>query len=313
MLKRVRDYAETHPESKFLRNFHEPVREFQATQIQPYFRANEPFKAIDFFEKTRNLLFQTVSDDLAKQLFAAYADTSNPKGASEFWESYQKEPDTDLKVLRSATIAAEMHELDKKNKTWSKRNNDYAKSLLNRVWKLKQHDLVQNYVTRIRNSATTSMHNPWLIQLFDHWAATDARLICDAEYPILSGFYDSGGRYRKIAEERLRILVEREFPAILKNDESCGISLLEFEAKIDKAKSSELGKRYLSRKTWPLSEAYRHMFWALSEQVYQEGNTDLARKMWAYLAEKAPEKSEESRFSKARLDPTTTEVERLWK
>ncbi len=313
MLQRVKDYAEKHPESKFLRNFLEPLREYQATQIQPYFRANEPFKAIDFFEKTRKTLYPKVSDDLAKQLFAAYADTSNPKGASEFWESYQKEPETDLKVLRSATIAAEMHDIDQKSKTWAKRNKEFSKTLLDRNWKLKQHDLIHNYLTRMRNSTTIPMHNPWLLQLYDHWAATDPHLICDAEYPILSGFYESGGKYRKIAEERVRILVEREFPAIFKKDESCGISLLEFEAKIDRQRSGELGKRYLSRTTWPLSEAYRHMFWALSEQVYQEGNIDLAKKMWAYLAEKAPEKSEESRFSKARLDPTTTEFERLWK
>ena len=312
MLDRVRIFAEAHPESRFLKTFFEPVRSFQADQIYSYFRSGDQFKAIAFFEKNRKLLFPSVDEKLARRLFVAYADTSNPKGASEFWSPYQKDEDSDINVIRSVTIAAEMADIEKTSKIWVKRNVDLSKILSNRRWKAKRHPITQNYVTRLRSSPSARLHNPWLLNLIQTWDGDDHKILCDIEYPILASLYDSGGEQQKRAAKRVREILTKQFPKMLSQDESCGLSLLELEAKLYDQDLPTLAKLYLQRKDWPFSEAFRHLFWTLSERLYEKGQKNLARAMWNEIITRAPPKSEEARYVKSRLDPTSTEFEQLW-
>lgn len=313
MLQRVKDFATAYPESLFLKTFFEPVRAYQATQIDALFRAPDPYGAIAFFEKNRTLLYPQVDEKLAQKLFAAYADTSHAKEAAEFWGAYQKEPDTDLKVLRSVTVAAEMLQARSQDPLWRKRTVDYAKALRSRTWTTQPHALLENYVTRLRQSGSAASHNSWLLSLIQKWARVRPSLQCDAEYPILAQLFEAGGQDRERAASGVRSLIQKNLPAILSTDESCGLSLLDFEAKLYEQDLPGLADLYLKRRDWPMSDSYRHRFWTLSEELHEQGHRVLARAMWAYLVQKAPPQSEEVAFAKSRLDPTTTELERLWK
>src|SRR6185437_9778190 len=56
MIERVRDFADAYPESRFLKSFVVPVRTYQASQIEPYFKAGDKYRALSFFEKNRRNL-----------------------------------------------------------------------------------------------------------------------------------------------------------------------------------------------------------------------------------------------------------------
>src|SRR5690606_8047987 len=133
-----------HPESGFLRSFVEPVRDYQASQIEVYFKAGDSYRALSFFEKNRSTLFPKVPADLAARLFVSYADVFNPAAAAEFWDAYQGQADTDLKVLRQATIAAELAAQTKPGR-WRERDRHFQRELPRRRWQLKPDAVPLSY------------------------------------------------------------------------------------------------------------------------------------------------------------------------
>jgi hypothetical protein len=123
--------------------------------------------------------------------------------------------------------------------------------------------------------------------------------------------YDVLPSQRDAVKERVKDLVDQRLPKLFRQDETCGLSLLELEARSLKSKPTELAKRYLARSDWPLNGAFLHMYWTIAEQVNDVG-VSAAREMWGVIRDKGAPNSPEVQFSKARLDPTRTEFEKLW-
>lgn len=311
MLNRVRGFADAYPESGFLKTFVEPVRTYQAGQIDTYFKSGDIYSAVSFFEKNRKTLFPKVPVELAQRLFEAYADVYKAASAAEFWDAYSKVPDTDLKVLRQAAVAAEM--ADKKTgNPWWQRNQALILELPKRSWNIKPDKVSLNYMERLRLVKTSASHLPWLHNLAMTWSQKDSDLICDLEYPLLSRMEALGGSLRQRAEKRVKTLVAQLMPELFRHDESCALSLLELEASRLRDQPQVLAKQYLARKDWPLVGGYLHLYWTISEHIYDDGDTAGAKAMWEVLRESGTPGSPEVGFAKVRLDPTKTELEKLW-
>jgi len=333
MLERVKTFAAAYPESRFLKSFIPPVRKFQAARIEPYFAAGDTYSALSFFEKNRKLLYAKVPKDLQVKLFSAYADIRRPKAASEFWDAYAATPTSDLKVLRQAAVAAEMaggaadqqgakkgaKKITKKSakrtpkqlaKVWKRRDQGFQKRLLGRAWSLAPDARATDYVMRILATPSAPQHLRWLLGLAGHFAATDPKDICDIEYPILSRLNQQGSR--EVVEKRLAEIIKAVMPGLFKHDESCAQSLLELEATHLREEPKVIADRYLARADWPLVGGYLHLYWVMAEHIYDAGQKLEARKMWQVIKDKGPESAPEVEFAKARLDPTRTELEKLW-
>jgi hypothetical protein len=145
-----------------------------------------------------------------------------------------------------------------------------------------------------------------------HWGKADERYLCDLEYPILSRLYDAAPARRAEVGERVHSLADERLPQLFRVDETCGLSLLELEAKSLKGKPDVLTKRFLARRDWPLTGAFLHLYWTIAEQVHDTGTRADAEALWTVLKDKGPAGSPEVQFAKARLDPTKTEFERMW-
>lgn len=310
MLGRVRDFAGVYPESGFLKSFAEPVREYQASQIEVYFKAGDIYSALSFFEKNRQALYPKVEPELAARLFAAYADVFKPEKAAEFWDAYKRTPDSDMKVLRMATVAAEL--ASQKKGIWWQRNQSFVLDLPKRSWRLDPERAALSYVARLRLVPSADQHLPWLQTLAAFWSSKESDLICDLEYPILSRMATLDGALRRRSEQRIEALVEKLMPELFRHDESCALSLLELESARLKADPSALAKRYLGRQEWPLVGGFLHLYWTIAEHVYDAGDRSGARAMWEVLRDKGAPGSPEVGFAKARLDPSKTELEKLW-
>lgn len=311
MLGRVKDFAGTYPESRFLKSFVTPVREYQAAQIEPYFEKGDVYRALSFFEKNRKTLFPKVPEDLQRRLFVAYADVHKAKAAAEFFPAYHKTPDSDMKVLREAVVAAEMVD-QRGGEAWVKRNKLNQIELPKRRWSQAPGPLASNYFNRMLAVSTLNGHLDWLYSLARNFGAHDEAYLCDVEYPMLSRLNEAGARRRALVEKRALELIQGHLPGLFRQDESCALSLLELEARGLRATPKDLATRYLARADWPLVGGYLHLYWTISEHVFDSGELPSARKMWEVIRDKGPPASPEVEFAKARLDPTKTEFEKLW-
>jgi hypothetical protein len=54
------------------------------------------------------------------------------------------------------------------------------------------------------------------------------------------------------------------------------------------------------------------MFWTIAEHLNDDGDPRSAKLMWQVLRDKGPIGAPETQFAKARLDPTRTELEKMW-
>ena len=254
-----------------------------------------------------------MTPDLGARLFAAYADTFKPEQAAEFWDAYKKVPDSDQKVLRQAVIAAELAGKKQKNGAiWAQRNTALAAQLSTRTWQIDPKELPLSYMSRIRLVSSLKLHLRWVQRLAEAWSAKDTNLICDLEYPLLSQMAAAGGSVGATAERRLDAVVAQLLPELFKHDESCALSLLELEAIRLRVKPEGLAKQYLARQNWPLVGGFLHLYWTMAEHVYDGGDPKGAREMWKVLRDKGTPGSPEVGFAKVRLDPTQTELEKLW-
>ena len=61
-----------------------------------------------YFEKTRDLLFQTIDNTTRKKLFSAYMDTYDAEKAYEFW--LEEDDRSQLGSIRNATFMAEYYD-----------------------------------------------------------------------------------------------------------------------------------------------------------------------------------------------------------
>jgi hypothetical protein len=75
---------------------------------------------------------------------------------------------------------------------------------------------------------------------------------------------------------------------------------------------SALAARYVARQSWPLVGDFLHMFWTVAEHLNDDGDLRSAKLMWQVLRDKGPIGAPETQFAKARLDPTRTELEKMW-
>ncbi len=307
MLERVKKFAERYPDAKILQSFVTPVREVQATKIEPYIKSNDRLKMVSFFEKNRKNLFPKVPEHLKILLFETYADIEDAKKASEFFNDYTSSPDSDLKILRLAAVSSELS----KDKKWAKISEKYMKIIQKRTWSIEPDALVLRYYQRLRFAKPSEHDLSTLHTLALHFARENPTNYCDLEYPLLSKMSQSS-RYDKIVKKRVNVLISATMPTLFKSDESCALSLLELEARYILKDTDSLANAYLSRSSWPLVGGYLHLYWIVAEQVNARGNSLKAKMMWDVLKEKAPEGSPEREFAAARLDPGRTENEKLW-
>lgn len=314
MLDRVRKFAAAYPESRFLSNYVEPVREVQASGIYPYLDNQDFYSAVSFFEKNRKLLYPTVPDELAVRIFDAYANIGDFAGAGEFWMQFEKSATTDRSMLQMLAVASVLSEDKKavKPELWAKRRNKRIKIAEKKKWNVFPDANAMTLTNRIAATKASDLHLHWLKNLAANWSAQRPDLLCDIEYPVLSRLVDIGAAGARSISPRLDQIISGYLPDLFSKDESCGLSLLELENKMMKKNPKALADRYTARQTWPLTGGFLHLYWMVAEHLHDSGQDALARRLWKVIAEKGPPKAPETGFSKARLDPTRTELEKLW-
>lgn len=314
MLDRVRKFAAAYPESRFLQTFAEPVRDFQASTIETYFSANDPYRVLSFFEKNRQSLFPKVDHDLASRLFVTYADLHRAKAAGEFWDAYAQTPDSDLKVMRQMAVILEQGGSSSKEpagRAWAKREAALAREMLKRQWTIGPDKFALNYMDRLNVSSPGPEHLPWLYRLAKHFGDQDEQYQCDLEYPLLSRL-NARDEYQTLVADRVSELIKKQLPDLFKRDESCALSLLELEYSRLKSDPRRLAASYLQRAEWPLVAGFLHQYWMISEHINAAGDRQNARRLWQIIRDKGTPDAPEVEFAKARLEPVKTEFEKLW-
>lgn len=311
MVERVRTFVGKYPQSRFLNQLIEPVREVQARDIEPYFQRGDLYGATSFFEKTRKLLYQTVPDNLAIRLFNAYADINHSDKAGEFWAVARKRVQKDIDYLRLATVAAE----NGSKGVWKKRNTETVQLLRNRKWTTPPDELPRLYVSRLLSANEAPLHLPWLYTLVRQWSDKNALLTCDFVYPVLSRLWDQKNvtkKDRAWVQQEAADLIDKRLVDIFHTQPSCGYSLMEFESRLYRTEMKRLAERIATRTSIPIDPVTANIIWTLSERLYQNQDNASAQNLWRYLRDNGSGEIVEVKYAKARLDNRRTEFEKLW-
>lgn len=310
MVERVAKFFEQYPNSRFLKDLIEPVREVKAKKIHEYFANNQKYAALSYFEQTRDTLFRSISHDLKVKLFNAYIDTYKPQKANEFSEITNSLPESDLNNLRIITFYSEMADLTQK-KNWTNKTVDLAKKLRKRNWQSSPNTLLQSYLNRLLAVGNSQHHLRWMLNLANAWAKHDPIYHCSIEYPVLYRLHINR-QHASLTNARLKEIMQQLFPNLLHNDEECAISYLQLELAAFESSPATLATIYLKRQNWKITKPLTSLFWQVAELNYNRGHTSNANALWKIIRDKAPADAPEIKFAKVRLDPTKTEFEGLW-
>jgi tetratricopeptide (TPR) repeat protein len=316
MVDRVREFSEKYPESKFLASLVTPVKETKAAQLDEHFAKGNTYSAVSFFEKNRDLLFPKVSEELQQKLFVSYADINMPERAKEFWSSYQKTTDSDLKILRSAAVAQALEDKKDKSKKWSGITENYARSLVKRQWSVGAEPLALNYFNRVASADHSAKHLPWLLKIAKSWAKADDQYTCNLVFPIMTRLLEGGeNKTFSLADLKTEIsdTVKSKMPKLLAIDETCAVSMLALEFSSLEKDPGILAALYMGRQDWPISKTLVHFFWNASELALAAGKTESARELWRIIRDKGPADAPEVSFAKVRMDNTKHEYDSIWR
>lgn len=307
MLEKVRAFAKAWPESRFLKEMVEPVRETQARSIENYFKASDDHGAIAFFENNRKRLFpKKVSADVQAKLFRAYVDTGRSAKAIEFIPAIDSKDISDIDMLRILTALSET----KNTKKISARGSQAG----TRKWTIKRDLIALDYTTRILETNLDQANLPWLTRLYEIWGDADETLMCDEQVPLWTRagtLPDKTRRAMKLAAGVTKAINDY-MPDLIEDDPSCAATLLDLEYNLQAKNPAHLADTYLSRRDWQQSaESIRHA-WTLSEAL-AGSKPESAKKLWEMIVAKGDPASTEVAFAKSRLDPNATEFEKIWR
>lgn len=315
MVERVRGFADRFPESRFLKNLADPVREVQAGRLDEYLKSRDYYAAASFFETHRQRLFAKVDEAMGGRLFVAYVAIHESEKAREFYAMHAKaSAGEDLDLLVRAAFLAEVATGD--GDRWRAAVADTVKALREREWSKQLGAEEEGYVRRILAASGAGDHLEWVFNASLAWAKFEKRYVCDMQYPVLSRLAVSarerGGEDEALLRRRIQDLLDQSLALTLREDETCGLSMLGLEADAFAHAPHELAGRYLARRDLQMTRSLASLFWNAAEISAQAGDDNDAKALWKEVAERAPLDALEKRMASLRLDPTRSEVDQLW-
>jgi tetratricopeptide (TPR) repeat protein len=310
MLERVKKFYEAYPYAKrFLKKMVNPVREFQATKIEFFFAAEDWHGAASFFEGNRKTLFKTVPAPVRRELFKTYTNIYKSKEAKPFLEAFDRlEKESDKKLIREAVYFAETGYKHKRLP-----ESKLLKQMGARKWTIERTEWAELAINRIKATKTSAAQLKWIMELEKIWALKDQNLICTNVIPTMNRYFISYGKDNSKFSKQVEAFIAPQMPDMIRKDEVCGISLLEFEFDVFQKNPEKLAAVYQSRLKWPMIDSLVSQFWSIAEYLMGQGQTSVARQLYREIAERGPANSAKVNFAKLRLSEKQTEFEKIWK
>ena len=314
LIDKMKRFFILYPKNKYLGEFGESVREIQAKKLTKLLDGNKPYKAIEFFEKTRSFLFKKITDSQKFKLFRAYMDAKNVDAATEFWNKVDKSNlSQHLNPLRLASFFGEKFDGTKQD-IWKERNEELAREMDLKGIKIKFNQFSKLYLARILATTTGMVHAQWVLENAKRWVKDDFIVMCQIIYPFLAGAWRDSAAYHQREELNLlgANLIDQFLPQVLQFETSCGYSLLEFERNLYEGRLENYAVILLNRNYLPVNQDTVKIFWILSEKLREIGSISTAKKIWEHIVKNGSVNLKEVRYAKTRLRPIKTELESLW-
>ena len=306
LVERVRQFYERYPRSDFLASVLEPLREVQAKKIDNYWSAGDQHGALDFFEKTRNILFENIDERLRRKLYSAYTDAFQSAKAMEFVTSAPNRTDED--IIRLATVISEYKSDDPKIHD---KNMKLAASLSNKTWNAPLNDGNRLLVDRIISSENGPLHLNWIYRLGESWVEQDFSVTCNILYPALQRLAPKASK-QPTYQKKVLLFVDSYLEDLFRYETNCAYSVLEFELNLLRENGKLLGNRYLKREFIPINKVTGNLFYSVAEINNSQNNSFYAEEIWKYIVRNANDDIPEKRYSRLRLSKQRNETERLW-
>ena len=311
MIKKVKNFSNLYPQSRYLRGMVEPVRETQASRIYDYLKNGKYYEAINFFEQNRKVLFRDIPNRLRVELFKIYVQIHQSIRAKEFLSTYKTVSKSDLDEIRLAVYSSETASETGINSDINE-SMSIGKRLVGRKWTVEDEPAVRLYIDRLRNSKYFSHHSNWIMEIGERWAEKDAKVVCEVHFPILSKLWREDPGKRQWVKDYSKKIFSQHLNEILQFETFCGYSLLEFEYLLFSDDPKYLAQKYAERDFLIVNSVTGNLMWNLSELLLARGNREDAVQLWERLESSGEDDVKEVEFARSRLDNRRTELDNLW-
>ena len=301
MLERVKSFASQYPHSRFLQGLAEPVREFQAMQLDTFFQKKDLYSALAFYEANQKTLFPTLSDERNTEIFRAYMDTQQWEKAGVFWTRFYEHSFTPEDALRSLVY------LDYAVPIAEGPSLTGGETLAVQINQTTQNEM---YLRMLINGSRLAENIAWIFLVLENWNAKEKNL-CSWQLQALSrGILVpvTVGVVRK----KLESSIQKNFPLLQLKDPACSSAYLSLEQQADQVDPARYAKKWLERLTWPVGKEIAQYAWQASETLFSAGDKKAAQEIWTRLGKEDYKAYPESTYAAIRLNPTRTELESLW-
>ncbi|MCB9228208.1 MAG: hypothetical protein H6618_01215 [Deltaproteobacteria bacterium] len=316
-VKKLKSFYERFPQSRFLSQFIQPLRELRSGHLKEYLDAGEDHKAILYFEMNRNKLFQKLTEKVKSQLFLAYLKSNQSEKAAEFYDAYRKEtPDSSQKKIDLALFLSEIIDISGKN-IWKNRQDQLIMTLIQEPPKIQKSDEMTTHIQRIIQSSSAPLHQKWLYQAFSTQEEASTQYLCESIYPVFSGYRKTITEPQDLRKlwQQLSSLTRTLFPDLFSQSLPCSQAFLDLERSIGMEQDflPEYANSWLTRMEWPHKKITAPLIWLAAKSLKDDqAAPDTRDKLLLYLKNLPKKDYPESAFAAALLDQQRTETGRLW-
>lgn len=318
MLEKIQKFADKYPESKFLGNLVEPVREYKAGELDRLFDKKQIAAAVKYFEENRAKLFKKgPSVSAAANLFDEYFKRGDVAKAKEFWEDYKKNFEAKKKVASANEILKRLVYLEES----LKENPEYSEEITEVTNKLMQEGVdfstIDNFLlTRLKLADIDNSSLTVQVKIAQITSRKSIQSLCETFVPTVTKFLANEPQKEMLLgiEDEVVSITNQNYVNLSKDGLDCAHGLLNLEFKILQANNhlDKYKNNWLERTGWPMNDHVVAHMWQASELFEKDGDTAKAVKIWTDIKNNGPKNSIEVKLSSSRLEKEKTVLQDLW-
>lgn len=296
MLRQIKEFSRRFPNSEQIAEFVTPVKRLRAKLLDELIRANEYYKAIDYYETQTNILFRKLSSSQGKGLFKAYLETRQVGKANSFVKYF------DPKGIRDwVRLAVYDAETDPGHKIKPEIRQKLLNKLQSNSKKLAQAKWISPYLDRISSSSHFGDHHTWILKAAYEKSKFHSKDICTTLLPLLGKSLSLTNFDGEAIASILTELFKEQFPALLKGSPSCSQQYIDIEELANRDHPREYASRWLNRLEWPMDTKLLETVWRAAETLHSLDHKR-AKRLWNFLAKKFKKNSTKYKLIQIRLD-----------
>lgn len=312
LIDKASEFVKKYPKSRLIKDIIPSVREVKQREIYEFFKRKDYHGAVDFFEKTKDILYPVIDEKLKRDLFYSYVLTNQSEKAKQFYPGYNELSGTDFERIIHAVMLAEVSKQGQDK--WSKLSKRLSEDLVKKNVVVSLSPGTKFMVERIQISNGSEDYAEWILNLTFKWSDEDLKIGCSMFYPATrKQLKNESPAENKKHVEITKAFISKNLIDLFKYDIDCAYALMELETQwLYKGRQDELVDLYLDRDYVPMTKESAKLFYLVAEKAGRLGRKADSEQILNDIISRGKQSIPEVSFAKALLDKRRTQLENLW-